>query len=679
MSIIGSSLEAVRRDLKYMPTQTLIQYKQNPAKNAVDGIPMDMLAGLELSRRAQMQTELAAAGAQSAANMPTVTDAAVQQLTGQPQQPPAPMPQGAPQPAPQPQQAAPQPQRPQPQMPQQPPPPTGAQVQQGPMQQTPQGGLPTVKKATGGFIIDSPDDLHNLLSGKRDLLKTEGYAGGGIIAFANRGEVPSAYEGLTQEEIDRVVEQSLGMSTMPNPRAASAKRQLEMRQAMGEGTFFGTKKDESKGQKQIPIGDADSAPGLPPPMEESPSDSAKLLDSIIKRMGQGGGGGVGKISVPNIKIPPQPDLSAGIAAVRNAAAASPEETAAIEAYKNFAKDLPTRKSPYMSDADRAAAEDAEFKKRQEIYDPVNAETQRVLEERRAALEARRGRRLSEAGLQLGLGMLGGRGNLASIISGAGKEAVGAYQKGQELDDAQQERIQDMNLKQQQALAAQKAGNKDLAYQRTREAQADKVAIDNFEVAKQERGLGALGQAGKLAGDVRGRNLEVEKYAADVDKALKYQQLGFNVDKELAELKMGVTLKLAQMQQANDAAGMRQMLQIYGMLQKGEAAKIPTTADMERASRMIKDEYATADSPAVAAFVRGRENPDLATKYAQALRDARSGTAAIAEPAAAFLYNVQNAAKQSAMQDILRRSRTSNESSGGVRDYSDVAKSFGIGG
>jgi len=684
MSIIGSSLEAVRRDLKYMPTQTLIQYKQNPAKNAVDGIPMDMLAGLELSRRAQMQNELTAASAPNPANMPTVTDAAAQQLTGQPPAPPPAPPQNAPQPAPAPppQQAAPQPQRsaPPPQVPQQPPPPTDAQVQRGPMQETPQGGLPTIKKAAGGVINDI-SDLHNFFGSD--------YAGGGIIAFngENQSDVPD--EALAQEAFNESVHRNLGMTTMPNMRAGAARKQLEARRKMEEGLIFGpgSRKDlnavtptaaSSEGRDKDFYARAEaSLTDMPEPMASSPSATDKLIEAITKRMGQGSGG-IGKISVPSIQIPPPPDLSAGIAAVRNAAAASPEESEAIAAYKDFAKDLKTRKSPFMTDAEKAAAEDVQFKKRQEIYDPVNAETQKVLDERRAALDERRGRRLSEAGLQLGLGMLGGRGNLAGIISSAGKEAVGAYQKAQELDDAQNERIQGMHLKQQQALAAQKAGNMDLAYQRTREAQADKLAIDNFEVAKQEKGIAALGQAGKLAADKQTRNLEVEKYANDVDKAIKYQQLGFNVDKQIAELKMGVELKLAELKNANDYRGMQQMLQIYGMLSKAEANSKPTTADMSHASKMVEKDFASPDAPAVGAFVRSRNDANLATKYAQAIKDVQSNVPTIAGPASTFLYNVQNAAKQSAIQDILRRSRTSGGSSG-VQDYSDVAKSFGIGG
>jgi hypothetical protein len=42
--MIGQSLEQMRKDLRLMPTQALMQYKQNPSKQAIDGMPLDMLA-----------------------------------------------------------------------------------------------------------------------------------------------------------------------------------------------------------------------------------------------------------------------------------------------------------------------------------------------------------------------------------------------------------------------------------------------------------------------------------------------------------------------------------------------------------------------------------------------------------------------------------------------------------
>jgi hypothetical protein len=661
MSIIGSSLEAVRRDLKYMPTQTLIQYKQNPAKNAVDGIPLDMLAGLELSRRAQMQNELSAAGAQNAANMPTVTDAAAQQLTGQPQQPPAPMPQGAPQPAPPPQQAAPQPQ---PQVPQQPPMPQ--------MQQAPQGGLPTVNKAAGGQItgrvINDISDLRDLLGG--------GYAGGGIIAFANRGEVPNAYAGY-----ENVVPESLRSeraetppedSVLVDPRAypAYSAKQKEKKEKKSEAV----KADE---QKAPPL------PPLPPPYIAPPSQLSLTEGLFNLYKNSGGGGGIPAYKPLGIKPPETPDRSVQEAEIRGLANETAEETNARLAQKNFVADLEKRKSPFMTDAEKAAAEDVQFKKYQALYDPVNAETQKVLDERRAALEERRGRRLSEAGLQLGLGMLGGRGNLASIISGAGKEAVGVYQKGQELDDAQQERIQDMHLKQQQALVAQQTGNMDLAHRLAREAQADKLAIDNFAVAKQKEGIAALGEAAKTSGATRNRQMAAEVHLDKTESMLERQRQNISMSIQLAEARNATQYELAALRAANVDLGRqyeleKQLYKIRENERKLALGQIPTIGDKAQANKIVEKYYADPTLPAVAEFVRSREDPDLSNRYARAIKDMQSNVPAISGLASRFLFTVQEAAREQAVQDQLRGTRTSRESSGGVRDYADVAPLFGIG-
>jgi hypothetical protein len=652
MSIIGSSLEAVRRDLKYMPTQTLIQYKQNPAKNAVDGIPMDMLAGLELSRRAQMQNEMSAAGAQGAANMPTVTDAAAQQLTGQqPQQPPPPMPQGAPQ-QPMPQQRPPQPMpQPQPQQPQ----PQQPQPQQPPPQMQQQGGLPTIKKAgggeiNGGRVVNSLEDFQKFVSG--------GYAGGGVIAFANRGEVPNAYSGYENILGSDSTEDPEGYSPSIDPRAypRKAKKEVEKKAAA---------KEESKS--------ADVA--LPPPMKAELSAQERILAAINKSM-ESKGGGFGGISVPKITVPPPPDISAGIQALRTSAEATPDENAAIRAQKDFAAGLKTRPSPYMTPEELAAEEKKQLDKYQALYNPLNQETQKIIDERKAALEYRRGQRLSEAGMQLGLGMLAGRGRFGRIVGDSGKEALGTYQKSQALDDAQAERIQDMHLKQQQALVAQQAGNMDLARRLSREAQADKVAIDSYKFGMEKEGLAALNEAGKLSAKVNDRKFDVDKYALNIENVIKNQQLGYNVDKQLAEMKMDLSLRLAQASAANDIADMRNLTQLYTMISKVEAAKVPTMGDVERADKTVKDQFADPASMGVQAFVASRNNPELANKYAQALRDSQSSTQSIAQPANLFLYNVQQAAKEQGIKARLSGTRTSGESSSGVRDYDDVRKQLG---
>jgi hypothetical protein len=493
----------------------------------------------------------------------------------------------------------------------------------------PQGGLPTVRKAQGGFIIDSPDDLYNLLNGKRDLLKTEGYAGGGIIAFngEKRSQVPNpyaGYENVIPESLrsERADEPPEGYGLV-DPRAYPRKE----------------KKKEEKKDKPVESSAATPPPPPPPPSIAPPSELALTKGLYDLLRAPSGGGGAPAYKPLGIKPPEMPDRSVAEAEIRGLANETAEETNARRAYANFAADLERRKSPFMTDAERAAAEDVQFKKRQEIYDPVNAETQRVLEERRAALEDRRGRRLSEAGLQLGLGLLGGRGNLASIISGAGKEAVGTYQKAQELDDAQQERIQDMNLKQQQALAAQKAGNMDLAYQRTREAQADKVAIDKYALDKSQLGLGAQQKAAEIAGGVRGRRMTAEVNLDKVQTAIAKAEMGFNMALQLAEAKNAIQYELAALRSANADFGRQLQLerfiyQINESQRKAEAARLPTPEGLTAIYKLVDQDFSTSPgllnagiarlggAQLVADYQRTPNDPKVAAAYGEAARRVR---------------------------------------------------------
>jgi hypothetical protein len=189
--MIGQSLEQTRKDLRLMPTQALMQYKQNPGKQAVDGMPMDMLAGLELSRRAQLQQEQLAKNAPNPQQMPTLIDAAAMGLAGiAPQGAPPGAPQGAPPGAPQAAppgapQAAPQPApqgAPPQQMAQAPQPPA---LPQQPTQQQSQrlavGGL-----ASLGGMQDAQDQGMSTRPGE----PVQMLARGGIVAFRDNKNQP---------------------------------------------------------------------------------------------------------------------------------------------------------------------------------------------------------------------------------------------------------------------------------------------------------------------------------------------------------------------------------------------------------------------------------------------------------------------------------------------------------
>jgi hypothetical protein len=489
--------------------------------------------------------------------------------------------------------------------------------------------LPTVNKAAGGQItgrvINDISDLRDLLGG--------GYAGGGIIAFANRGEVPNAYAGY-----ENVVPESLRSeraetppedSVLVDPRAypAYSAKQKEKKEKKSEAV----KADE---QKAPPL------PPLPPPYIAPPSQLSLTEGLYNLYKNSGGGGGIPAYKPLGIKPPEMPDRSVMEAKIEGLGGATAEETNARMAQQNFAADLAKRKSPFMTPEQLAAEEKIQFDKRQALYDPLNAETQKIFDERRAALEERRGRRLSEAGLQLGLGMLGGRGNLASIISGAGKEAVGAYQKGQELDDAQQERIQDMHLKQQQALVAQQAGNMDLAHRLAREAQAEKLAIDNYEIAKQEKALGAQQKAAEISGIVRGRELGAQVHLDKVQTAIDKAEMGINVSLQLAEAKAAMQHELAALRSANADVGRQFQLftlinKIEDSQRKAEAARLPTPEGLTSIYKLVDQDFSTSPgllnagisrlrggAQLVADYQRNPNDPKVAAEYGEAARRVR---------------------------------------------------------
>ena len=203
--MIGQSLEQTRKDLRLMPTQALMQYKQNPSKQAVDGMPMDMLAGLELSRRAQLQQEQVAKMAPNPQQMSTVVDQAAMGLAGMAQQPTPQMPgapaqfqSSAPPPPAAPPQAAPQgaPAAPPQQMAQAP---TGPQMPTQPTQQQPQ------KLATGGIASlgdmqtqrdqQPPSPLDMSGAGQPLML-----ARGGIVAFKDNPDQPVSADMPADEE-----------------------------------------------------------------------------------------------------------------------------------------------------------------------------------------------------------------------------------------------------------------------------------------------------------------------------------------------------------------------------------------------------------------------------------------------------------------------------------------------
>ena len=337
---MGPTLEDTRRDLRYMPTPYLTQIAQSPNDRVIGDIPLKTLAGLELSRRAQMQTEMAAMNAPNP-QMPTVLASTVQSLNPQPQQPMPP--QGMPPPQqPMPQQAAPQPQPQQPPQPQQ-------------QQQPPQAKQPPIM---GLPAMQGPKKM----------------AGGGIIAFdgTGRSDVPPAEEPKIDEEEYR----RLGMASMPNPRAKSAEKQAAMREAMGPGKVFGTK---NTGSVPEAVKDDAKKPDENLKIQNVP-DPTNGIAALMQAMGgmgggRGGGSGDGGLS----------------AAAKRLADFSEKETPEQQAYRasalKRAQEFENYKSPAMSEAQREALEEKQYGKYQARSKPHFDMMQKLIDEEKAANNA----------------------------------------------------------------------------------------------------------------------------------------------------------------------------------------------------------------------------------------------------------------------------------------------------
>jgi len=329
---MGPTLEETRRDLRYMPTQYLTQVAQSPNDRVIGDIPLKTLAGLELSRRAQMQNELAAMNAPNP-QMPTVLASTVQSLSPQPQQgmmpPQQPMPQQA---APQPQQPPAPPPQPQPQQQQQPP-----QAKPNPIM-----GLPAMQ---------GPKKM----------------AGGGVIAFAegSKEPIPSQYAGWENLVLgsDKEQPENKDFSPLVDPRAypRPPKEEKKVPPAVKDDA----KKDEGK-PKIIKV--PDQASGL--------AELARIAGGI------GGGGGFGGRGSGGSELS---------AAAKRLADFSERETPEQQAYRasalKRAQEFENYKSPAMSEAQREALEEKQYNKYQARSKPHFDMMQKLIDEEKAANNA----------------------------------------------------------------------------------------------------------------------------------------------------------------------------------------------------------------------------------------------------------------------------------------------------
>jgi hypothetical protein len=504
--MIGQSLEQMRKDLRLMPTQALMQYKQNPSKQAIDGMPLDMLAGLELSRRAQLQQEQMAKMAPNPQQMPTVVDQAAMGLAGMAQQPTPQMP-GAPaqfqsSAPPAPPQAAPQAAPPQ-QMAQAPQPP--AQPTQ-PTQQQPQklavGGL-----ASLGDMQDSRDqggipDIANMpnMSNSRSMYGAGQplmLARGGIVAFKDNPNQPVSSDMPSEEEEStstignffRGIRDSIKRQQAESQAVQQRNREgNELRREINQakpGLFEAlTPTQRAEREKEVKLlqdyrdmGKPEVQPAPPAPSTDGPVKPSDIrvpqgggpnLDAILKQMGSGGGGF---------------DMSKMQGMIDRYMTPTEQETA----YQNLVKDemarIRDRQSPEVSEAERQRIIDAQFAKNQATSKPYYDKMQQMIDEERAANKARYADKDADAMIRAGLrGLSSRKPGMQGFFEGAA-EGLDYHDKVSELESAANRANRQANMDLIKSRMSDEKGDRESAQRYFDSYQKNKRDAETYEISR----------------------------------------------------------------------------------------------------------------------------------------------------------------------------------------------------
>lgn len=461
--MLGQSLEQMRKDLRLMPTQALIQYKQNPSKQAIDGMPLDMLAGLELSRRAQLQQEQVAKMAPNPQQMPTVTDQAAMGLAGMAQQPVPQMPgaptqfQSAPQAAPQPppQQAVPQQMAQAPQPPALPPQPTQQQSQNlatggitslGEMQDArDQGGLP------GMFAEGQPVQM---------------MARGGIVAFKDNKNQPVDVNMSTSDPMGS------GFSETAGATEGDYDTRTMLEKLFNYPRPTKAREDVIRQERGKPA--VESAPPASAPVPTSPAitdvpDKTNMAD-LLKQLG-GGGSGASRFK----------DLQKQIDDFKKPTDAETE-------YQRLTKEqmdaIRNRQSPEVSEADRKRIIDEQFGQNQKTSSPYYAKMQGLIDEERAATKDRYADSASNARLRLGLGLLGSRApGFGQALSEAATPAMDYYDRAQELQAAANAKTRQADMDLVKARMSDEKGDREAAQRYFDSYQKNRREAEAYELQR----------------------------------------------------------------------------------------------------------------------------------------------------------------------------------------------------
>jgi hypothetical protein len=457
--MIGQSLEQMRKDLRLMPTQALMEYKKNPSKQAIDGMPMDMLAGLELSRRAQLQQEQMAKMAPNPQQMPTVVDQAAMGLAGMAQQPTPqmpgaptqfqssapPAPQGAPQGAPQ---AAP----PQ-QMAQAPQPP--AQPMQ-PTQQQPQklaaGGIASLGDMQMQRDQQPPSPLDMSGAGQPLML-----ARGGIVAFKNNEDQPV-------DEDMPATETGAAFGIYPKSGARQAPRVVD---SSTEAQRRGMENYRSRAPAEP---SADAFKGVDPTdiMIEKGGRGGPNIDAILKQM-SGGGGGF--------------DMSKMQGMIDRYMKPTEQETAYQKLVQEQMDAVRNRPSPEVSEAERKRIIGEQFAQNQALSKPLYDRMQQMIEEDRAATKARFADKDADAMIRAGLrGLSSRKPGMQGFFEGV-SEGLDYRDKASELEAAAIAKSRQADMDLMKSRMSDEKGDREAAQRYFDSYQKNKRDAETYEIQR----------------------------------------------------------------------------------------------------------------------------------------------------------------------------------------------------
>jgi hypothetical protein len=529
--MIGQSLEQMRKDLRLMPTPALMEYKKNPNKQAIDGMPMDMLAGLELSRRAQLQQEQMAKMAPNPQQMPTVVDQAAMGLAGIAQQPtpqmpgapaqfqssapPAP-PQAAPQGAPQ---AAPQAAPPQ-QMAQAP---AGPQMPTQPTQQQPQklaaGGIASLGDMQMQRDQQPPSPLDMSGAGQPLMM-----ARGGIVAFRNNEDQPVDADMPSEE--DAVLAQNTGAAFGIYPGAGKRNRDVSTPdQRRGMENYrprrpTGAQQLEYDRERNMAEVNAqptaNSFKGVDPTdvMIEKGGGGNANIAAILKQMG-GGGGGI------------------NLAALRKEIDESKKPTEQETAYQKLVQEqmeaIRNRSNPEVSEADRKRIIDEQFQQNQSTSRPYYEKMQKMLDDESAATKARYADKDADAMIRAGLrGLSSRKPGMQGFFEGV-TEGLDYHDKVSELESSANRANRQANMDLIKSRMSDEKGDREAAQRYFDSYQKNKRDAETYEIQRSnilinaQKGL--VDVEGKRERSATAMQLGVERLGSQMEKNALLQQLG----------------------------------------------------------------------------------------------------------------------------------------------------------